>query len=93
MSQTAMIQVRVGDELKKAADDLFSDLGFDTPTAIRMFLTRAVKQQGMPFSVSQIIPNAETLEALEEGRRLLRDSNAKTYSSFSELLTEVENEV
>ena len=36
------IQVRVEDELKNKSDALFKDLGTDTTTAIRMFLTQAV---------------------------------------------------
>ena len=36
------IQVRVEDELKRKSDALFKDLGTDTTTAIRMFLTQAV---------------------------------------------------
>ena len=35
------IQIRVDDELKAKADELFKDLGTDTTTAIRMFLTQA----------------------------------------------------
>ena len=40
MSST--IQVRVDDDLKIKSDNLFRELGTDTTTAIRMFLTQAV---------------------------------------------------
>ena len=43
------IQVRVDDELKTKADELFRDLGTDTTTAIRMFLTQALNVNGFPF--------------------------------------------
>jgi len=33
----ATIQVRVDDETKSAVDSLFSSLGLDTSTAVRMF--------------------------------------------------------
>ena len=36
------IQVRVDDELKVKSDELFRDLGTDTTTAIRIFLTQAL---------------------------------------------------
>jgi len=39
------------------------------------------------------IPNAETLEAMEETEQLLCDPNAKTYASFAELLAEVDAEI
>ena len=36
------IQIRVDDDLKSKSDQLFKDLGTDTTSAIRMFLTQAV---------------------------------------------------
>ena len=36
------IQIRVDDDLKKRSDELFKDLGTDTTTAIRIFLTQAL---------------------------------------------------
>ena len=93
MAQNALIQVRVDDSLKKEADALFTDLGFDTPTAIRIFLKQAIKQHGLPFEVTQHVPNAETIAAMEEADRISRDPNTKRYHSFSELLEEVQQEI
>lgn len=47
MSST--IQIRVDDELKMKSDQLFKDLGTDTTTAIRMFLTQAVGYHRINF--------------------------------------------
>ena len=47
------IQVRVEDELKRKSDALFKDLGTDTTTAIRMFLTQAVAINGFPFEIKR----------------------------------------
>ena len=47
------IQVRVDDELKSKSDALFKDLGTDTTTAIRMFLTQAVATNGFPFEIKR----------------------------------------
>ncbi len=47
------IQVRVEDELKKKSDVLFKDLGTDTTTAIRIFLTQAVATNGFPFEIKR----------------------------------------
>ena len=47
------IQVRVEDELKSKSDALFKDLGTDTTTAIRMFLTQAVAENGFPFEIKR----------------------------------------
>ena len=48
------IQVRVDDDLKKKSDNLFKELGTDTTTAIRMFLTQAVAHNGFPFEKENI---------------------------------------
>jgi DNA-damage-inducible protein J len=45
------IQVRVDDNLKDSADILFSSLGLDTSTAIRMFLIASMEAGGIPFAV------------------------------------------
>ena len=47
------IQVGVEDELKSKSDTLFKDLGTDTTTAIRMFLTQAVATNGFPFEIKR----------------------------------------
>jgi len=45
------IQVRVDDPLKDSVDILFSSLGLDTSTAIRMFLVASLEAGGIPFAV------------------------------------------
>lgn len=45
------IQVRVDNDLKSKSDKLFHDLGTDTTTAIRIFLTQAVANNGFPFEI------------------------------------------
>lgn len=67
----ATIQVRVDEEMKKGAENLFSALGLDTSTAIRMFLATALENNGIPFIVqrnAERIPNADLLEAMEDVR-------------------------
>ncbi|MDR2903859.1 MAG: type II toxin-antitoxin system RelB/DinJ family antitoxin [Clostridiales bacterium] len=89
MAQSALIQVRVEYDLKRDADELFSDLGFDTPTAIRIFLKHAIKRRGLPFEVGQSVPNAETIAAMEEADRISRDPNVKGYTDVDEMMREL----
>ena len=51
------IQVRVDDELKTKSEELFRDLGTDTTTAIRMFLTQALAVKGFPFEIKKATVN------------------------------------
>ena len=55
----ATLQIRIDDMLKKQADTLFSSLGLDTPTAVRIFLFAFIENAGIPFSVQhKAIPNS-----------------------------------
>lgn len=47
----ATLQIRIDDMIKKQADTLFSSLGLDTSTAIRIFLNASIEHAGLPFSV------------------------------------------
>lgn len=51
------IQVRVDDDLKAKSDALFKDLGTDTTTAIRIFLTQALAVNGFPFEIKRASAN------------------------------------
>ena len=69
------IQVRVDDDLKAKSDELFKDLGTDTTTAIRMFLTQALAVNGFPFEIKrasinpyEALTEIELLEKLEKSR-------------------------
>lgn len=81
------------EELKKQAEELFADLGMNMTTAIVTFTKQAVREQAIPFVISRNMPNQETVQAIEEIRELKKNSNKKTYSSFGELLKEVEADV
>jgi DNA-damage-inducible protein J len=59
MSKT--IQVRVDDQLKDSADLLFSSLGLDTSTAVRMFLVAAMETGGIPFAVTHAVDRDATI--------------------------------
>lgn len=49
---TSLLQVRVDDLLKDEAAKVFEGLGIDTSTAVRMFLKRAVMENGIPFRMT-----------------------------------------
>lgn len=64
----ATLQIRVDDTLKQEADALFSSLGLDTSTAIRIFLNAAVENDGIPFSVQHKSINSSLREAIADSR-------------------------
>lgn len=85
LNMASTIQVRVEDELKSKSDVLFKDLGTDTTTAIRIFLTQAVATNGFPFEIKRQIESnpyapmteAEMLAKLEKSREqgMFRDAD------------------
>jgi len=46
------IQLRVESDLKVQAESVLAELGFDMPTAIRVFLKKLVRTRSIPFPVS-----------------------------------------
>lgn len=77
--------MRVDDELKSKSDQLFKDLGTDTTSAIRMFLTQAVANNGFPFEIKRVghnpyavMPEEMLLEKLERSRVSASQGNYKS---------------
>ncbi|MDR2669429.1 MAG: type II toxin-antitoxin system RelB/DinJ family antitoxin [Desulfovibrio sp.] len=50
---TTNIQVRVDSDLKAEAEQLFSDIGLDMPTAVRLFLKQSIINNGIPFALER----------------------------------------
>ena len=76
------IQIRVDDDLKNKSDQLFKDLGTDTTSAIRMFLTQAVAYNGFPFEIKRTAHNPyismtedEMFQRLEHSRESSKNGN------------------
>jgi DNA-damage-inducible protein J len=73
------IQVRVDDDLKMKSDLLFKELGTDTTTAIRMFLTQAVAANGFPFEIKKVVRNP--YDSLSEDEMLTMLEIARTHAN------------
>ena len=92
MANTSM-NIRMDADIKKKAQKIFAELGMDTTTAINIFLRQVIRTNGLPFDIKIDVPNTETLEAINEIEELKNNPNKKTYSSFLEIIKEVENDV
>ena len=51
MSNTTL-SIRVNEEVKKEADQLFENLGLNLSRAVNIFLRQAIREQGIPFQVT-----------------------------------------
>lgn len=98
---TSTIQTRVETTLKEKAEALFSSMGLDLTSAIRLFLTQSVEQRKIPFEIkapeSFTFDNVqwndlsdETKAAFTESRNIISGkSNGTEYKNSDELFNGV----
>ena len=87
------INVRVDENLKKQASELFEELGLDTSTAINLFLRQAVNYGGIPFALRKTHPCAvsseiELYEKLKEAENALKTGESIPVEKFMAQLRE-----
>lgn len=83
----ANLTMRIDDELKKQAEELFNELGMNMTTAFTIFAKQAVREQRIPFNISMDIPNSDTIRAMEEVRNGINLSRG--YSSVEEMMEDL----
>ena len=86
---TVPTQVRIDENLKKQASELFAQLGMDMSSAMNIFLRQCVLRGGLPFSVELPQYKPEVIEAMEEAKRISKDPSTKRYNNFSEALEDI----
>ncbi|MDD2966550.1 MAG: type II toxin-antitoxin system RelB/DinJ family antitoxin [Desulfovibrionaceae bacterium] len=87
---TTSINIRLDSDLKREAQSLFSALGLDMTSAVNIFLRQALRQRGLPFEVKLDSLNMETLEALEEVRRMKENpALGKTYTDVDAMMKDL----
>jgi len=86
--------ISIDTEIKAKAQELFADFGLDLSTAINIFLRQSVRENAIPFNISREVPNSDTIAAINEFEEFKKNpSGYKKYSTFSELLNEVNADV
>lgn len=90
---TVPTQVRIDENLKKQATELFSQLGMDMSSAMNIFLRQCVMRGGLPFEVTLPQYKPEVLEAMEEAKRISKAPDTKRYASFSEVMEDIDDDV
>ena len=87
MVATAMVHVRVNEQIKTQAAETLATMGLTVSDAVRVFLTRVVAEQQMPFALK--VPNAETREAMLRADEMIRDHKAR-FMTADELFDDLE---
>lgn len=89
MAATAMIHVRVDEEVKAQATETLASMGLSVSDAVRVFLKRVVAEKAMPFEVR--VPNISTRAAMAEADEIVRTRRAR-FASSQEMFDTLEKE-
>ena len=89
MAATAMIHVRVDEDVKTQATETLASMGLSVSDAVRVFLKRVVAEQAMPFEVR--VPNVETRAAMTEADEIVRTRQAR-FANAKEMFNALEKE-
>jgi DNA-damage-inducible protein J len=86
MAASAMVHVRVDEDIKTQASDTLARMGLSVSDAVRMMLVRIAAENALPFNVQ--VPNAETQSAMRDARAMVMPKAsrfAKPEDMFAEL--------
>lgn len=72
------ITIRIDENLKKEAEELYDSLGLSLSTAIKIFLKQSVRENGLPFELKL---NKETEQAFLE----VENNELEIFHSLDEL--------
>ena len=61
---TVQTQIRIEEDVKRQAMELFNQLGIDMSSAVNMFLRQAIMRGGLPFSVELPKYKQEVIEEI-----------------------------
>ena len=68
----AQVNIRIDDDLKVRADNIFNELGLNMTTAFTMFIRQTIRQGGIPFEITTRTDpfySAENMKAVHKSKR------------------------
>jgi DNA-damage-inducible protein J len=83
MAATTMVHVRVDEHIKSQASETLAGMGLTVSDAVRVFLTRIVADQQLPFALKA--PNAGTRAAMKEARAMSKARFASARALIDDL--------
>lgn len=84
---TTNINIRMDEQVKKEADQLFAEMGMNLTTAFNIFVRQAIRERAIPFQIQLGQPNRETISAMFEAERIARDPSVPSYRTAHDALT------
>ena len=59
-------------------------------TAFNIFVRQALRERGIPFTITERTPNKTIVAAMLEAERITKDPNVKGYTDLGELFADLE---
>jgi len=72
----AQVNIRIDDELKNRGEILFNELGISMSAAVNMFVAQAVREGGIPFSVTTQADPFYSKSNMDYLRKVISDIDA-----------------
>ena len=85
---SAVVRARIDEKVKNDAAAVLSEIGLTPSDAFRMLMIRIAREKQLPFE--PLVPNAETIAAMEEARRGGPKSVATVDELFADLNAEAD---
>ena len=79
---TTFLNIRIEEKTKKQAKETLSSIGLDLSTAIKIFLTQVIKEDGLPFTPTN---NKELLKKRWDMQIAHAKEYGKSYKSGKEV--------
>ena len=84
------VNIRMDSDLKRQFENFCADMGMTMTTAFNIFAKKAVREYRIPFEIGAEISNAETVEAMNEVKRMKADPTlGKTYTDVDEMMRDL----
>ena len=83
MAINSEVTTQIDSAVKDAATNVLADMGLTISDAIRLMLIKVAREHKLPFD--PLIPNEETIEAMNESRR----GNLPSFDSVDALIADL----
>ena len=92
--KTVEFSFSINEELKQKAFSVFAEYGMSPVQAMKIFLTQVANTHQIPLDLNYNaeIPNAATVQAMQEAIENRKNSQLKAYSSNQEMYEDLKRE-
>ena len=92
------IATKIDENIRDRAASVFSNYGLDIPTAVRIFISVAAKEQRFPIDISKKFVSeteyiTKNVQWTEKIKRAQKQKTGKTYNSQADFRAAMEKEV